>query len=132
MDQVLEKLANRNQPPPFVNEETPTTEPANMVWPAFGLLPGYTPPGYVPLADGVPFVPPPANNTENQAGATLVQSGHVPSQEVQGDPRDAYLGPEIHSGEPKFDFAIPQLEEAKQKFKAIEDRLKTIAEIVIH
>ncbi|WJX20399.1 hypothetical protein P8452_09959 [Trifolium repens] len=128
MDQVLEMLANRNQPPPplAVNVEAPTTELANMVWPAFGLLPGYTPLGYTSLADGATFVPPPANSTENQAGATLVQPGPVPSQEVQEDPRNAYLGPEIQSGEPKLDFAFPQLEEAKMKFKAIEDRLKTI------
>ncbi|KAK2422365.1 hypothetical protein QL285_032905 [Trifolium repens] len=126
MDQVLEMLANRSRPPPLVNEETATTEPANVVWPTFGLPPGYTPPGYVPLADGFAFVPPPVNNTENQAGATLVQLEPVPSQEVQEDPRNAYLGPEIQSGEPKSDFAVPQLEEAKMKFKAIEDRLKTI------
>ncbi|KAK2442930.1 hypothetical protein QL285_014077 [Trifolium repens] len=127
MDQVLEMLANRNQPsPPVVNEETVTTEPANVVWPTFGLPPGYTPPGYVPLADGVPFVPPPVNSTENQTGATLVQPRLVPSQGIQEDPKEAYLGPEIQSGEPKLDFAIPQLEEAKMKFKAIEDRLKTM------
>ncbi|KAK2400686.1 hypothetical protein QL285_050362 [Trifolium repens] len=124
MDQVLEMLANRNQPsPPVVNEETATTEPANVVWPTFGLPPGYTPPGYVPLADGFPFVPPPANSTENQTAATLVQPRLVPSQE---DPKEAYIGPEIQSGEPRLDFAIPQLEEAKMKFKAIEDRLKTM------
>ncbi|KAK2396599.1 hypothetical protein QL285_058245 [Trifolium repens] len=127
MDRVLEMLANRNQPsPPIVNEETAITEPANVVWPAFGLPPGYTPPGYVPLADEFAFVPPPVNNTENQAGATLVQPEPVPSQEVQEDPRNAYLGPEIQSGEPKLDFSIPQLEEAEMKFKAIEDRLKTM------
>jgi hypothetical protein len=126
MDQVLEMLANRSRPPPLVNEETAITEPANVVWPTFGLPPGYTPPGYVPLADGFAFVPTPVNNTENQAGATLVQPEPVPSQEVQEDPRNAYLGPEIQSGEPKPDFAFPQLEEAKMKFKAIEDRLKTI------
>ncbi|KAK2437900.1 hypothetical protein QL285_022735 [Trifolium repens] len=126
MDQVLEMLANRSRPPPLVNEETATTEPANVAWPTFGLPPGYTPPGYVPLADGVAFVPPLVNNTENQAGTTLVQPEPVPSQEVQEDPRNAYLGPEIQSGELKPDFAFPQLEEAKMKFKAIEDRLKTI------
>ncbi|KAK2449436.1 hypothetical protein QL285_008633 [Trifolium repens] len=127
MDQVLEMLANRNQPsPPVMNEETATTEPANVVWPTFGLPPGYTPPGYVPLANGVPFVSPPVNNTENQTGATLVQPRLVPSQGIQEDPKEAYLGPEIQSGEPKLDFAIPQLEEAKIKFKAIEDRLKTM------
>jgi hypothetical protein len=66
MDRVLEILANQNQPPPSaVNEETVTTEPTNMVWPLFGLPLGYTPPGYVPLADGVSFVPPPVNTTEN-------------------------------------------------------------------
>ncbi|KAK2369043.1 hypothetical protein QL285_082199 [Trifolium repens] len=127
MDQVLEMLANRNQPPPpVVNVEAPTTEPASMVWPAFGLPPGYTPPGYVPLADGGTFVPSPVNRAENHTGATLVQQRPVPSQEVQEDPRDAYLGPEIQSGGPKLDFDIPQLEEAKMKFKAIEDRLKTM------
>ncbi|KAK2423098.1 hypothetical protein QL285_033575 [Trifolium repens] len=128
MDQVLEMLANRNQPPPppAVNVETPTTELANMVWPAFGLPPGYTPLGYTSLADGATFVPPPANSTENQTVATLVQPRPVPSQEVQEDPRDAYLGPEIQSGGPKIDFDIPQLEEAKMKFKVIEDRLKTM------
>ncbi|KAK2422686.1 hypothetical protein QL285_033199 [Trifolium repens] len=127
MDQVLEILLNRNQPsPPVVTEETTTNEPANVVWPAFGLPPGYTPPGYVPLADGVPFVPPPVNNTENQTGAILIQPRLVPSQEIQEDPKEAYLGPEMQSGEPKLDFAFPQLEEAKMKFKAIEDRLKTI------
>jgi hypothetical protein len=127
MDRVLEMLANRNQPPPpVVNVEAPTTEPASMVWPAFGLPPGYTPPGYVPLADGGTFVPPPVNNAENHTGVTLVQPRPVPSQEVQEDPRDAYLGPEIQSGGPKIDFDIPQLEEAKMKFKVIEDRLKTM------
>ncbi|KAK2416027.1 hypothetical protein QL285_038459 [Trifolium repens] len=126
MDQALEMLANRNQPPPLVIEETTTNEPANVVWPTFGLPPGYTPPGYVPLADGVPFVPPPVNNTENQTGAILVQPRLVPSQEIQEDPKEAYLGPEMQSGEPKLDFAFPQLEEAKMKFKVIEDRLKTI------
>ncbi|KAK2422384.1 hypothetical protein QL285_032921 [Trifolium repens] len=124
MDQVLEMLANRSRPPPLVNEETATTEPANVAWPTFGLPPGYTPPGYVPLADGVAFVPPLVNNTENQAGTTLVQPEPVPSQEVQEDPRNAYLGPEIQSGELKPDFAFPQLEEAKMKFKAIEDKLR--------
>ncbi|KAK2410447.1 hypothetical protein QL285_045810 [Trifolium repens] len=127
MDRVLELLAAQNQPPtPAVNVKAVTTEPASVVWPAFGLPPGYTPPGYVPLADGVPFVPPPVNSTENQTGATLVQPRLVPSQEIQEDPKEAYLGPEIQSGEPKLDFAFPQLEEAKMKFKAIEDRLKTI------
>ncbi|KAK2389663.1 hypothetical protein QL285_063239 [Trifolium repens] len=127
MDQVLEMLANRNQPPPpLVIEDTATTEPANMVWPAFGLPPGHTPPGYVPLAGRGTFVPPPVNSAENQTGAILVQPRLVPSQEIQEDPKEAYLGPEIQSGEPKFDFDIPQLEEAKMKFKAIEDRLKTM------
>ncbi|KAK2451563.1 hypothetical protein QL285_010606 [Trifolium repens] len=127
MDQVLEMLLNRNKPsPPVVNVEAPPTEPANMVWPAFGLPPGYTPPGYAPLADGDTFVMPPANNAENQTVATLVQPRPVPSQEIQKDPRDAYLGPEIQGCGPKLDFDIPQLEEAKMKFKAIEDRLKTM------
>jgi hypothetical protein len=118
MDKVLELLAAHNQPPPpAVNVEAPTTEPTSVVWPAFGLPPGYTPPGYVPLADEATFVPPQANNAENQAETT---------QQVQEDPRDAYQGPEMQSGGPKLGFAIPQLEEAKMKFKAIEDRLKTM------
>ncbi|KAK2356739.1 hypothetical protein QL285_094067 [Trifolium repens] len=127
MDKVLELLAAQNQPPPpAVSVEAVTTESTGVVWSAFGLPPRYTPPGYVPLADGATSVPPPVNNVHNQTGATLVQPGPVPSQEVQEDPKEAYLGPEIQSGEPTFDFAFPQLEEAKMKFKAIEDRLKTI------
>jgi hypothetical protein len=127
MDRVLELLAAQNQPPPpAVNVEAVTTEPTSVVWPAFGLPPGYIPPGYVPLADGATSVPPLANNAENQAGAILVQSGPFPSQQVQEDPKDAYLGPEMQSSGPKFDFAIPKLDEAKLKFKAIEDRLKTM------
>jgi hypothetical protein len=65
-----------------------------------------------------------ASNTEDQTGATLVQPR--PAPEIQEDPKEVYSGPEIHNGEPVSDFAIPQLEEAEQKFRAIEDRLKTI------
>jgi hypothetical protein len=70
----------------------------------------------VPLPDGAT----PANNTENQIGATLVQPRPASAPEIQEDPK------EVYSGGPVSDFAIPQLEEAKQKFRAIEDRLKTI------
>jgi hypothetical protein len=117
MDKVLELLAAQNQPPPpVVNVEAQTTEPTSVVWPAFGLPPGYALPGYVPLADGAT----PANNTENQTGATLIQPRPAPAPLIQEDPK------EVDFGEPVSDFAIPQLEEAKQKFRAIEDRLKTI------
>ncbi|KAK2399393.1 hypothetical protein QL285_049212 [Trifolium repens] len=127
MDKVLELLAAQNQPPPpVVSAEAVTTESTGVVWPAFGLPPGYTPPGYVPLADGATSVPPPVNNVQSQAGVIVGQSGPFPSQQAQEDPKDAYLGPEMQSSGPKFDFAIPQLDEAKLKFKAIEDRLKTM------
>ncbi|MCI93267.1 hypothetical protein A2U01_0114565, partial [Trifolium medium] len=39
------------------------------------------------------------------------------------DPRNAYQGPELLEDAPKVNFDIPQLEEAQQKFKVIEDRL---------
>ncbi|MCI58299.1 hypothetical protein A2U01_0079553, partial [Trifolium medium] len=39
------------------------------------------------------------------------------------DPRNAYQGPELLDDIPKVNFVVPQLEEAYQKFKAIEDRL---------
>ncbi|WJX51632.1 hypothetical protein P8452_37809 [Trifolium repens] len=70
MDRVLDMLAAQNQPPvPTVHAETTTTEPASMVWPEFGLPPGFTPAGYVPLGDGATSIPPPVNNAGVQAGA---------------------------------------------------------------
>jgi hypothetical protein len=127
MDKVLELLAAQNQPPPpAVHVGAVTTEPGSVVWPAYGLPPGYTPPGYMPLADGATSVPPPANDPEIQAGATPVQPGPISAQQSQEDPRDVYLGPDMQNSGPKLDAAIPQLEEVKLKFKAIEDRLKTM------
>ncbi|KAK2383113.1 hypothetical protein QL285_070600 [Trifolium repens] len=118
MDKVLQMLAIHNQPPPpAMNEKTMTTEPTNVVWLSFGLPLGYTPPGYVPFANGVSFVLPPVNNTENQVGATLVQSVNVPSQEVPEDLKDAYQGPEFVPGEPRFDFAIPHPGGSKTKIQ---------------
>ncbi|MCI86471.1 hypothetical protein A2U01_0107752, partial [Trifolium medium] len=52
----------------------------------------------------------------------LVPQGFI-SQQNLDDPRNAYQGPEISDDVPKVTFATPQLEEAQQKFKAIEDRL---------
>jgi hypothetical protein len=97
-----------------------------MVWPAYGLPPGYTPPGYVPLGDGTTSVPPPINNPGIQTGATSTQPRPTTVQQVQEDPLDVYHGPDMQNNGPRFDGPIPQLEEAKLKFKAIEDRLKTM------
>ncbi|MCI82374.1 hypothetical protein A2U01_0103648, partial [Trifolium medium] len=36
---------------------------------------------------------------------------------------NAYQGPELLEDAPKVTFVVPRLEEAQQKFKAIEDRL---------
>jgi hypothetical protein len=123
MDRVLEMLANQNQPPPppVTNGETSNNDAANVVWPAFGLPPGYTPPVY-----GANGVQPPANNTENRAGTVTGQTGATLVQELPEDNREVYLGPELISGEPKSVSATLQLEEAKRKFKAIEDRLKNM------
>jgi hypothetical protein len=107
-----------------VNEETVTTETENVVWPPFGLPLGYTPLGYVPPTDEASLVPPPVNITENQPRTTVVQPGNVTSQESPKDCREVYQGPELVNGEPMTNSAIPQLEEARQKFKAIEDRLR--------
>jgi hypothetical protein len=127
MDRVLELLAAQNQPPPpAVNVEAVTTEPASVVWPAYGLPPGYTPPGYIPLADGATSIPPPVNHPEVQAGATSAQPRPTLVQQGQDDPQDVYHGPDMQNNGSKFDMSIPQLEEAKLKFKAIEDRLKTM------
>ncbi|KAK2450357.1 hypothetical protein QL285_009479 [Trifolium repens] len=127
MDRVLEMLATQNQPPaPTANTETATTEPASMVWPVYGLPPGYTPPGYVPLGDGATSVPPPINNQGIQTGAISTQPRPTAVQQVQEDPLDVYHGPDMQNSGSKFDGSIPQLEEAKLKFKAIEDRLKTM------
>ncbi|WJX33570.1 hypothetical protein P8452_21764 [Trifolium repens] len=127
MDRVLEILANQNQPPPpAANEEVVTTEAANVVWPPFDLPLGYTPPGYVPLADGASLIQPPINTAENQARTTVVRPGNVTSQESPEYPREVYQGPEPANGEPVTNSAILQLEEARQKFKAIEDRLRSM------
>jgi hypothetical protein len=83
MDRVLEMLATQNQPPaPTANTETATTEPASMVWPVYGLPPGYTPPGYVPLGDGATSVPPPINNSGIQTGAISTQPQPTTVQQV--------------------------------------------------
>ncbi|KAK2428440.1 hypothetical protein QL285_026962 [Trifolium repens] len=127
MDRVLEMLAAQNQPSaPTVNAETATTEPASMVWPVYGLPPGYTPPGYVPLGDGATSVPPPINNSGIPAGATPTQPQPTIVQQVQEDPHDVYHSSDAQNSGSKFDGTLPQLEEAKLKFKAIEDRLKTM------
>ena len=111
MDRVLEMLAAQNQPPaPTANTETATTEPASMVWPAYGLPPGYTPPGYVPLGDGTTSVPPPINNPGIQTGATSTQPRPTTVQQVQEDPLDVYHGPDMQNNGPRFDGPIPQLE----------------------
>ncbi|MCI78532.1 hypothetical protein A2U01_0099802, partial [Trifolium medium] len=52
-----------------------------------------------------------------------VQQGFVSQQENLDDPRNAYQGPELIEDASKVTFDVPQLEEAQQKFKAIEDRL---------
>ncbi|MCI21547.1 hypothetical protein A2U01_0042715, partial [Trifolium medium] len=49
--------------------------------------------------------------------------GFVSQQENLDDPRNAYQGPELSDDVPKVNIVVPQLEEAHQKFKAIEDRL---------
>jgi hypothetical protein len=78
----------------------------------------------VPPTDEASLVPPPVNTTENQPRTTVVQPGNVTSQESPKDCREVYQGPELVNGEPMTNSAIPQLEEARQKFKAIEDRLR--------
>ncbi|MCI13697.1 gag-protease polyprotein, partial [Trifolium medium] len=78
----------------------------------------------------------PPNQAEilnTQARIPLVPQGFVSQQENLDDPRNAYQGPEISddmpkgpeilNDVPKVNFVVPQLEEAHQKFKAIEDRL---------
>ncbi|MCI75581.1 hypothetical protein A2U01_0096850, partial [Trifolium medium] len=49
--------------------------------------------------------------------------GFTSQQENLDDPRNAYQGPDLLDDIPKVTFAAPQLEDAQQKFKAIEDRL---------
>ncbi|MCH99325.1 hypothetical protein A2U01_0020337 [Trifolium medium] len=138
LDKALELLANMSQPAQPVVVET--TDPAtltsqggssaqNTVWPLYGLSVGYTPPGYIPTE-----VQQASQNTQvsqNRVGAPntqtrvpLVQQGFVSQQENLDDPRNAYQGPELLDDVLKVNSTVPQLEEAHQKFKAIEDRLK--------
>ncbi|PNX68628.1 hypothetical protein L195_g064065, partial [Trifolium pratense] len=51
------------------------------------------------------------------------QQGFVSQQENLDDPRNAYQSPGLFDDVPKVNSNVPQLEEARQKFKAIEDRL---------
>ncbi|MCI46116.1 hypothetical protein A2U01_0067356, partial [Trifolium medium] len=97
-------------------------------WPLYGLPVGYTPPGYIPTE--VQQAPRNTQAPQNQAETLNTQlrvfsvlQGFTSQQENLDDLRNAYQGPELLEDTPKVTFAVPQLEEAQQKFKAIEDRL---------
>ncbi|KAK2417464.1 hypothetical protein QL285_039761 [Trifolium repens] len=104
MDRVLEMLATQNQPSaPTANAETATNEPASMVWPVYGLPPGYTPPGYVPLEDGATSVPPPVNHSGIPTGAISTQPRPTTVQQDHEDPLDVYHGTDMQNSGSKFE-----------------------------
>ncbi|CAJ2643304.1 unnamed protein product [Trifolium pratense] len=90
------------------------TSAVNTVWPTFGLPVGYTPQNQVEVQQS-------PQNTRTRV--PLVQQGFVSQQENLDDPRNAYQSPGLFDDVPKVNSNVPQLEEARQKFKAIEDRL---------
>ncbi|XP_045802357.1 uncharacterized protein LOC123895936 [Trifolium pratense] len=131
LDKALELLANMSQPAqPAVLE---ATEPATLtsqggsVWPFLGLPAGYTPREYIPTQQ----VPQNAQTPQNRVEGSNTHPTRVPQikpvfvsqQENLDDPRNAYQGPNLLGDVPKVISKVPRLEEAHQKFKAIEDRL---------
>ncbi|MCI11551.1 gag-protease polyprotein, partial [Trifolium medium] len=103
----------------------------NTVWPLYGLPVGYTPPGYIPaeVQQATQNTQAPQNQFEVLNAHTKVppvQPGFTSQQENLDDPRNAYQGPDLLDDVSKVNAAVPQLEEAQQKFKAIEDRLRMV------
>jgi hypothetical protein len=127
LDQVLDRLANPPPPPP-VGNEIPEAAEVEWQWPRWGLPPGFTPQGYVPLSSGAVVPPPSGAPLVIQTPVVTTESPvRVTSQpEGQDDPRNVYLGPEMPVVDPKLDLAIPLLGETNMKFKAIEERLKSM------
>ncbi|MCI36466.1 hypothetical protein A2U01_0057689, partial [Trifolium medium] len=73
----------------------------------------------------------PPNQVETlntQPRVSSVQQGFTSQQENLDDPRNAYQGPDLLDDVSKVNVVVPQLEEAQQKFKVIEDRLKMMEE----
>ncbi|MCI32793.1 hypothetical protein A2U01_0054007, partial [Trifolium medium] len=136
-DKALELLVNLNQrAQPVVSEAALPIAPAprgglsasNTVWPHLGLPIGYTTPGYIPteVQQAPQNTQAPQNQVElpnTQVRVPLIQQGFVSQQENLDDPRNAYQGPEMPNDGTGVNFVVHQLEEAHQKFKAIEDRL---------
>ncbi|CAJ2662210.1 unnamed protein product [Trifolium pratense] len=120
LDKALELLINLNKPAQPVVVETAVPAPqggtsaVNTVWPTFGLPVGYTPQNRVEVQQS-------PQNTQTRV--PLVQQGFVSQQENLDDPRNAYPSLGLFDDVPKVNSSVPQLEEAHQKFKAIEDRL---------
>ncbi|XP_045795586.1 uncharacterized protein LOC123890085 [Trifolium pratense] len=136
LDKALELLFNLNKAAQPVVVETAIPAPqggtsaVNTVWPTFGLPVGYTPSGYVPTSTevqpGPQNVQVPVNQVEVPNGHTRVpsiQQGFLLSKESLEDPRNTYHGIEMPYDGTGVNFVVPQMEEAQQKFKAIEDRL---------
>ncbi|XP_045796967.1 uncharacterized protein LOC123891170 [Trifolium pratense] len=120
LDKALELLINLNKPAQPVVVETSVPAPqggtsaVNTVCPTFGLPVGHTPQNQAEIQQS-------PQNTQTRV--PLNQQGFVSQQENLDDPRNAYQSPGLFDDVPKVNSNVPQLEEAHQKFKAIEDRL---------
>ncbi|MCI11832.1 hypothetical protein A2U01_0032934, partial [Trifolium medium] len=102
----------------------------NTAWPLYGLPVGYTPPGYISTeVQAAQNTQAPQNQSEVLNAHTRVppvQPGFTSQQENLDDPRNAYHGPDLLDDVSKVNAVVPQLEEAQQKFKAIEDLLRMV------
>ncbi|CAJ2651463.1 unnamed protein product [Trifolium pratense] len=115
LDKALELLINLNKPAQPVVVETAVPAPQGGTSAVNSLLRiGYTPQNRVEVQQS-------PQNTHTRV--PLVQQGFVSQQENLDDPRNAYQSLGLFDDVPKVNSNVPQLEEARQKFKAIEDRL---------
>jgi hypothetical protein len=146
MMETLQGIANREQnpQPPVVENTTPEPQPtpaAVVVWPPFGLPPGYTPPQLENHTGSGPSqarptqasVPRPNGTPVIQENADMDNGFPIPQGAVE-NPLLVYhssnpSGPQREHTEPSLDgrqHAMGENEEARGKILALEERVKAM------